>query len=89
MKVAKWGNSLAVRLPRALVEALDLKEGDQVELTAKAAGNLEVERDRARDEALARLKAMRWALPPDYKFDREEANARARFKLESDEPHGS
>ena len=28
MQVAKWGNSLAVRLPSAVVEALDLKEGD-------------------------------------------------------------
>lgn len=30
MQVAKWGNSLAVRLPTAVVEALDLKEGDQI-----------------------------------------------------------
>lgn len=27
MQVAKWGNSLAVRLPAAVVEALELKEG--------------------------------------------------------------
>ena len=32
MQVGKWGNSLAVRLPAALVEALDLKEGDEVEI---------------------------------------------------------
>ena len=30
MQVSKWGNSLAVRLPRAVVDALDLKEGDQM-----------------------------------------------------------
>jgi antitoxin MazE len=29
MQVSKWGNSLAVRLPAAVVEALGLKEGDQ------------------------------------------------------------
>ncbi|WP_143749548.1 AbrB/MazE/SpoVT family DNA-binding domain-containing protein, partial [Caballeronia arvi] len=28
MQVAKWGNSLAVRLPASVVDALDLKEGD-------------------------------------------------------------
>ena len=32
MKVAKWGNSLAVRLPQAVVEALRLKEGDEIEI---------------------------------------------------------
>ena len=32
MQVAKWGNSLAVRLPAAVVEALDLKEGDEIDI---------------------------------------------------------
>ena len=32
MKVAKWGNSLAVRLPAAVVEALQLQDGDEVEI---------------------------------------------------------
>jgi antitoxin MazE len=32
MQVAKWGNSLAVRLPAAVVEALELKEGDDIEI---------------------------------------------------------
>ena len=32
MKVAKWGNSLAVRLPASIVDALDLKEGDEIEI---------------------------------------------------------
>ena len=30
MQVAKWGNSLAIRLPSALVEALNLKAGDDI-----------------------------------------------------------
>ena len=30
MKVAKWGNSLAVRLPAAVVEALQLQDGDDI-----------------------------------------------------------
>ena len=32
MRVAKWGNSLAVRLPAAVVETLELKEGDDIEV---------------------------------------------------------
>ena len=32
MQISKWGNSLAVRLPAAVVDALGLKEGDQIEI---------------------------------------------------------
>ena len=38
MQVSKWGNSLAVRLPRALVEALKLKEGDEISIVPAIAG---------------------------------------------------
>jgi antitoxin MazE len=31
--ISKWGNSLAIRLPKAAVETLQVKEGEQVELT--------------------------------------------------------
>ena len=36
MQIAKWGNSLAVRLPAAVVEALELKEGDEIEIFVPA-----------------------------------------------------
>ncbi len=32
MQVSKWGNSLAIRLPAAVVKALELKEGDDIEV---------------------------------------------------------
>jgi antitoxin MazE len=32
MKITKWGNSLGIRLPLAVVKALGLKEGDQVDI---------------------------------------------------------
>ena len=32
MQVSKWGNSLVVRLPATVVEALKLKEGDEIEI---------------------------------------------------------
>ena len=70
MKVSKWGNSLAVRLPAELVRELGLKEGDQVSQDTLAL------RKTTREEALRRIKAAKWELPADYKFDRDEANAR-------------
>jgi antitoxin MazE len=32
MQVAKWSNSLAMRLPATVAEALELKEGDEIEV---------------------------------------------------------
>ena len=76
MRVAKWGNSLAVRLPAKVVEALELQEGDDIEIRVAGAREFDVSRKPGRDELLARLRAFRGRLPPDFRFDREEANAR-------------
>ena len=76
MQVSKWGNSLAVRLPAAVVEALDLKDGDEIEITVAGKRAFEVARDRSREEALESLRRLARPLPPGFKFDREEANKR-------------
>jgi antitoxin MazE len=76
MHVAKWGDSLAVRLPASVVEALALKEGDEIEIVVADARVLVVARKSSRDDLLNRLHACRGRLPPDYAFDRDEANAR-------------
>ena len=76
MKVSKWGNSLAVRLPVTVVQALDLQEGDEIELHVANRGELEVARKPGREELIQKLRSYRGRLPPDFKFDREEANAR-------------
>lgn len=76
MQVAKWGNSLAVRLPAVVVEALKLKEGDDIEIHVAGSRQFEVARKPNREELLRRLRAFRGRLPPDFKFDRDEANAR-------------
>jgi antitoxin MazE len=76
MQVAKWGNSLAVRLPAAVVEALELKEGDDIEVSVLDARAFALARKPSREQLLERLRALRGRLPPDWKFDREEANAR-------------
>ena len=76
MQVAKWGNSLAIRLPAAVVEALELKAGDDIEIHVADSRALGIARKPGRDELLKRLRAFRGRLPADFKFDREEANAR-------------
>jgi antitoxin MazE len=76
MRVARWGNSLAIRLPKDLVASLSLKPGDQLEIVDATRERLALVKDERRKEALERLAAMRIALPADYKFDREEANER-------------
>ena len=76
MQVAKWGNSLAVRLPATVVEALGLKEGDEVEIRIAGERAFDVDLDRSRQRALERLRALRKPLPVGWRFDRDEANAR-------------
>ncbi|MBC7732478.1 MAG: AbrB/MazE/SpoVT family DNA-binding domain-containing protein [Bacteriovorax sp.] len=79
MQVSKWGNSLAIRLPAAVVEVLALKEGDQLEVEVANARTLSVHRADAGDrQALDRLRKYRGSLPADFKFDRMEANERGR-----------
>jgi antitoxin MazE len=76
MRVFKWGNSLAVRLPDAVVKALKLRSGDDIEILLVGARELRVEHDKSRERALARLRELKKPLPKGFRFDREEANAR-------------
>ena len=74
MQVAKWGNSLAVRFPASLVSALELKEGEEVELHLVGERTFEVSKKASPPELLARLRQLRGRLPADFRFDRLEAN---------------
>jgi antitoxin MazE len=76
MQVSKWGNSLAVRLPAAVVEALGLKEGDHIEIRIARPRVFEVGHDQSKQRALASLRKLRRPLPPGFLFDRVDANAR-------------
>ncbi len=76
MRVAKWGNSLAVRLPTAVVQALELKEGDNIEIEVAGARRFEIKKALGPRKLLARLRKYRGRLPADFRFDRMEANAR-------------
>ena len=76
MRVFKWGNSLAIRLPASVVDALKLKEGDEIEIHVADRREFGVSRKPGREELVKRLRAFRGRLPADFKFDRDEANAR-------------
>jgi antitoxin MazE len=76
MQVSKWGNSLAVRLPAGLVQALDLKEGEEIDLHMVGERSFEVVKRPSVAELLARLHRYRGRLPADFHFDRLQANQR-------------
>jgi antitoxin MazE len=76
MQVSKWGNSLAIRLPAAVVKALELKEGDDIEIRVAGSREFEVSRDESRQRAFETLRKLRRPFPPGFVFDREEAHER-------------
>jgi antitoxin MazE len=76
MRVARWGNSLAVRLPAAVVEALDLEEGDEIEIRIVGDRAFAVSGDQSRKRALERIRQLRRPLPPGFLFDRADVNER-------------
>jgi antitoxin MazE len=75
MQIAKWGNSLAVRLPAELVRKLGLKEGDQIDLV-KDDGRFKVQRQPRADEVLEGLRRFRGKLPAADRLSRDAAHER-------------
>ncbi|HRY23343.1 MAG: AbrB/MazE/SpoVT family DNA-binding domain-containing protein [Geminicoccaceae bacterium] len=87
MRVARWGNSLALRLPARVVRELALVEGDEVEIRVATSRSVEIARDEQREKALETMRQLRRRsapLPPDYRFDREEAHERGSRDLPND-----
>ena len=76
MRVVRWGNSLAVRLPAALVEVLKLKEGDDIEVHIADEREWLIRRKPSKGELLRGLHAFRGRLPADDSFGRDELHRR-------------
>lgn len=76
MQISKWGNSLAVRLPISVIDALELKAGDDIEVRVASDRVFEIARKPSVSEILIGLRAFRGKLPADFKFDRDAANER-------------
>ena len=77
MRISKWGNSLAIRLPASVVEALELHEGDDIEVVIADDRVFQIKKKPGKEALLARLRNFRGKLPADFKFDRDEAHGRA------------
>lgn len=76
MRVSRWGNGLGVRLLRALVSALGLKPGDELEIVAATPTSIAVATADSRAQAIDRMRSRTWAIPEGYSFDRDEVNTR-------------
>ncbi len=63
--IAKWGNSLAVRLPSDQIKALGLREGAAVEVTLSSSGEIRITPVQPFDKAafIERLKARLARMP--------------------------
>jgi len=76
MQVSKWGNSLAIRIPASIVNALELREGEEVELHLAGERSFEIMKKPTTSALLERLHQLRGRLPADFHFDRTQANER-------------
>jgi antitoxin MazE len=76
MKFAKWGNSLAIRIPADVVEKLGISPNEEAQIKVTGENSFEITRDLRRQKAIERMRSMSFALPDDYVFNREELHER-------------
>ena len=76
MQVSRWGNSLAIRLPTVVVKALELHEGDDIEVRVAQEHVFEINRKPTPEALLSRLRRFLGRLPQDFIFDRDDVHSR-------------
>ena len=76
MRVCKLGDGLAIALPPDVVEALQLAEGDNVEISASGPRSATLEKKLDPEAMVQNLKQFSWMFPADFVFNRDEANER-------------
>ena len=76
MQISKWGNSLAIRIPSSVVKALELHEGDDIEVLVADEREFHLKKKPDHKALLTRLRHFRGKLPADFKFEREDTNGR-------------
>ena len=72
--VERWGDGLGIRLPAAIVQALNLNAGDEVEIRVVREREFDTALEQLTLQAIAQLRRVRRPLPADFRFNREEAN---------------
>ena len=76
MQVSKWGNSLAVRLPKKLVEKLGIAEGDDVTITSADAETIVISKDDGKSDFILKLRVLQRPKPRGFVWNRDDANTR-------------
>jgi antitoxin MazE len=72
LKFAKWGNSIAVRIPAEVVTKLGISPDEEAQIKVTGEFSFEITRDRSRQNAIEKLRKLRFVVPDDYVFDRNE-----------------
>ncbi|EZP52839.1 hypothetical protein [Sphingomonas sp. RIT328] len=75
MKLTKTSDGYVVKVPDEVVASLGLHDGDDVQFARSGVVVIPVSEEQ-RERALEDMKRLARPFPADYKFDREEANAR-------------
>jgi antitoxin MazE len=76
MQVSKWGNSLAVRLPKKLVEDLGIAEGDDVNVTSADAQTIVISKTDDKSDFILKLRQLQKPKPEGFAWNRDDANTR-------------
>jgi antitoxin MazE len=76
MKLAKWGNSFAFRVPAELMRKMSFTPDEEFQFRQTGEDSFEVVRDRSREEAIEAIRRLARPLPPGYQFNREEIHER-------------
>lgn len=76
MKVFRWCNDLAIRLPDSIVDALGLREGDYIEMRVVVDRAFEVRQSSGPEALVTRLRRFRGRLPKDFVLGRNELHSR-------------
>ena len=85
MKFAKWGNSIAIRIPAEVVARLGISPDDEARIKVTGEYSFEITRDRRRQEAIEAIRRLARPLPPGYKFNRDEIYDRGMMRREEQE----
>lgn len=72
MKFAKWGNSVAIRIPAEVVAKLGISPDEEAQIKVTGEYSFEITRDRRRQEAIEAIGKLARPLPSGYKFNRDE-----------------
>jgi antitoxin MazE len=85
MKFAKWGNSLAIRIPAEVVAKLGISADEEAQFTVTGENSFEIIRDRRRQKAIEAIRKLARPLPPGYKFNRDEIYDRGMMRRREQE----